>query len=331
MKAEILLCSGAYIDLENPQAEVMTPEVIARALSRICRFTGHTSRFYSVAEHSYRMSYLVPPAFALEALMHDAAEAFVGDMAKPLKNQLWAYTAYEEGIWAELSERYQLPLELSPEIKHADLVMLKWEKRDLMPATNEQWPILAGIEMPDETIENLGPEPDLDWEREWLCRFEELSLHLASPAERLREQAAVYVEANLMSDAAKAVVRLIRQLPLDDLDTLQATAREWNKAVGNEDDKGMRLRRFAEEAAELCQAGGLDRKMFLRVVNDAYDRPVGEFGQEVGGVGVTLMCLCAQQGVSVDAEFRREMTRIDTPEMIERIRAKQAEKKERGL
>lgn len=116
------------------------------------------------------------------------------------------------------------------------------------------------------------------------------------------------------------------------LDTLQDHHIIWLSKLGSQPvDVQMRLRRFAEEAAELCQAAGLDEETFMVVARDAYSRPVGETGQEIGGTMVTLLCLAGVVGLSVDAEARREFNRINTPEMIEKISAKQREKAARGI
>jgi hypothetical protein len=130
--------------------------------------------------------------------------------------------------------------------------------------------------------------------------------------------------------------RLCFPLPeVSQLDQLQAANGAWldkvNAVLGVDPDVQMRLRRFAEEAAELCQAGGLSLIDFLKPTIDAYSRPVGEYPQEVGGVMVTLLCLNAMKGVSTDEEARRELARIDTPEMIQRIADKQAVKAARGI
>lgn len=116
------------------------------------------------------------------------------------------------------------------------------------------------------------------------------------------------------------------------LDDLQKAHTEWLAKLGSQPVcLQMRLRRFAEEAAELCQAAGLDEETFIKVARDSYSRPIGETGQEIGGTMVTLLCLAGVTEHSVDAEARREFERINTPEMIEKIAAKQAVKAARGI
>jgi len=139
MKPSILTNSGAsfdFIDLESNRIDI---EQIAHALSQICRFTGHTSTFYSVAQHSVYVSYLVPPKHALAGLLHDAAEALLGDVSSPLKQLLPDYRAIESRVEAFVFGHFGLPATLSAPVKHADLVMLATEQRDLMPKTVERW------------------------------------------------------------------------------------------------------------------------------------------------------------------------------------------------
>lgn len=81
----ILTQSGQQFDLLRPTASMIKPVDIAHALSRLCRFNGHTRAHYSVAQHSLIVASLVPVEHQLVALLHDAPEAYIGDMTRPLK------------------------------------------------------------------------------------------------------------------------------------------------------------------------------------------------------------------------------------------------------
>tara|TARA_R110001592_G_scaffold65634_2_gene201204 strand:- start:299 stop:853 length:555 start_codon:yes stop_codon:yes gene_type:complete len=142
----ILTATGQQFDLVNPTPEMVRPEDIAHSLSRLCRFNGHTPMHYSVAEHSMRVAQQVPEAYQLEALLHDATEAYVGDMVRPLKQMLPGYQEIERRIWLAICERFDLEPILPTCIHHADMVLLATERRDLMPQHSEQWECLQGIE-----------------------------------------------------------------------------------------------------------------------------------------------------------------------------------------
>lgn len=142
--SEIMLASGKYFRLLSTGQEIKI-EDIAHALSHLCRFTGHTREFYSVAQHSVLCSHLVPAEFALEALLHDATEAYIGDMSTPLKSLLPRYKAIESAIWYEIADTFGVARQLSQEVKRADLIMLATERRDLLNEHNAVWPELAGI------------------------------------------------------------------------------------------------------------------------------------------------------------------------------------------
>lgn len=152
----ILTRSGRKFDLANPNADMVDPTDIAHSLSMQCRFNGHTSSFYSVAQHCYLVADLVPAEHQLAALLHDATEAYVGDLVRPLKQgmsdfaerssvlDLYAYT--EHRVWIAICQRFDLEPTLPDCVKHADLVALTTEKRDLMPSHAEPWPCLEGIQ-----------------------------------------------------------------------------------------------------------------------------------------------------------------------------------------
>jgi hypothetical protein len=121
----------------NPDPATIDIQDIAHALSNICRYTGHCREFYSVAEHSVRVSNLLRPnrRAALAGLLHDASEAYLADIATPVKT-LPAFAEYRE-IEARLQRvifsRFGLnPLAIPPSVKQADYAMFVVEARTLM-------------------------------------------------------------------------------------------------------------------------------------------------------------------------------------------------------
>jgi len=145
----------------------MAPEVrdveladIAHALARICRFGGHTRGFYSVAQHSVLVSQVVeqecfaaqssvmtrslltdPPRWkqvALQGLFHDAAEAYLGDMIRPLKVAMPDYKSAELALERVIAQRFGLVFPFDPLVKHADDILLATERRDLL-AHEREW------------------------------------------------------------------------------------------------------------------------------------------------------------------------------------------------
>lgn len=117
----------------DPRADEVAIVDISRGLSLQCRYNGHLKTFYSIAEHSVRVSYVVPVEYALWGLMHDAAEAYIGDMVRPLKMQMPAFRECEDRIMRVICERFEMAWPEPPEVKVADNVLLMTERRDLLP------------------------------------------------------------------------------------------------------------------------------------------------------------------------------------------------------
>jgi 5'-deoxynucleotidase YfbR-like HD superfamily hydrolase len=102
---------------------------------------------------------LVPKALQFTALLHDAAEAYLGDMVKPLKNLFPEFSVIEARVMEIIGHRFGLDLtHLDPAIKQADLIALATEKRDLMPHSVETWSYLHNIEALPATIQAMSPQ-----------------------------------------------------------------------------------------------------------------------------------------------------------------------------
>ena len=114
--------------LENNPDEIDIVD-IAHALAFTCRFGGHVNRFYSVAEHCIRVAEIVPAEQRLSALLHDAHEAYLHDVPRPIKIVISGYKEIADRIQATIDRKFgTCP---TPEIKHADDVLLATEARDL--------------------------------------------------------------------------------------------------------------------------------------------------------------------------------------------------------
>lgn len=139
----------------DPRVEDFDIEDIAHSLANSCRFTGHVRKFYSVAEHAVRMSNEalkegLGADEAFVALMHDASEAYLVDVPRPIKAEPYfgaLYKKYEEAIMVEAAAAYGFAWPMSEAIHTLDKRMLNTEQRDLMPpaANTGPWFPEAGI------------------------------------------------------------------------------------------------------------------------------------------------------------------------------------------
>jgi hypothetical protein len=164
----IILRSGRYFDFVNPTVDMIDPGDIAWALARICRFNGHSKGFYSVAQHSVLVASICPRNDEFAGLMHDAAEAYVGDMVSPLKQLCPDFKVVETRVERVIAERFGLPWPNPPSIKHADLRLLRTEQRDLTTGSKDTWSS-ADDHLPMR--EWIEPWPSEHAEHVWLDRF----------------------------------------------------------------------------------------------------------------------------------------------------------------
>lgn len=169
----ILTANGTYFDFNAPEKFDFDINVIAHALSNMCRFTGQVREFYSVAQHSVIVSCIVKPEHALVALMHDMAESVLGDVSSPLKSLLPDYKGIEARVEKAMADYFGLPFPFPPEVKAADMVALATEKRDLMnaPEVPEVWNMIENVQ---PLVGQIIPVAPIDARRMFLQRWKEL-------------------------------------------------------------------------------------------------------------------------------------------------------------
>ncbi|MCA6108971.1 hypothetical protein [Bradyrhizobium cenepequi] len=168
----IMLRSGAWFDFCAPEDSQFTIEDIAHGLANICRYSGQCADFYSVAEHSILVSEIAV-GFELEALLHDAAEAFLGDITRPLKQMLPEYKRIEADVERAILKRFGVIGSVPPEVKQADLRVLAAEQRQIMPEGTDGWVRGQKVEPAPIVVRYLPPK---EAKRIFLQRFSALHL-----------------------------------------------------------------------------------------------------------------------------------------------------------
>lgn len=161
--------------LDSPEDSVIDIDDIAHALANQCRWSGHTTMFYSVAQHSVLAAQNVEAGWEFEALMHDAAEAYFVDLPTPLKALLPAYKEMQKKTEKYLAEFYDLPFPMSEEVKTADRRMLVTEWNQLFTKTSiGLWVLGDKFKQPAYDIK-LVPWSPRRAEEEFLNAFDEWS------------------------------------------------------------------------------------------------------------------------------------------------------------
>lgn len=161
--------SGGMVFPTAPDPREINLEDIAHSLAMQCRFNGHCREFYSVAQHSVIVSRHCH-RFPLLGLMHDAAEAYVGDIVRPIKLQIKAFSELEQTVWRSIAAMFGLPMRASAaardEVLRMDAAVLATELRDLMAPPPWPW---AGNQKPLEEV--IVPVEWREAKRMFLDRF----------------------------------------------------------------------------------------------------------------------------------------------------------------
>jgi 5'-deoxynucleotidase YfbR-like HD superfamily hydrolase len=170
--------SGRRVNPFDADPADIDPADIAQALSNLCRFGGHSRAFYSVAQHSVIVSDLLEqtgaaPDAVMAALLHDASEAYLGDLPHPIKHRSELGARFKEAetqLEAVIARRFGLP-DASADIKPLDRSLLATERRTFSREA-WAWPELEGIEPLAIEIDPWEPARAA---REFLERYERLA------------------------------------------------------------------------------------------------------------------------------------------------------------
>lgn len=161
--------SGKYINVFAPDPATIVIEDIAHSLSMQPRFGGHLPEFYSVAQHCCHCFDSVGPDFKMEALMHDASEAYLLDIPSPIKKNMPEYKAIESPLMEAIGQKFGFAWPMSETVKKIDAYMLRFE-----------WDVLM-LNMHPDMYEHFKPSNFvLPWspiraKKEFLNRFDYLT------------------------------------------------------------------------------------------------------------------------------------------------------------
>ena len=168
---------GVKFHILDPQPEDFLIGDIAHALSNQCRFTGHTTKFYSVCDHSIRVCHYIKDKYpgnhreAYAGLMHDASEAYLSDLARPIKHlpEFQFYRDLENSLMAKIAARFEFDWPMSEIVREADNVLLGTEARDLIYRPIDDWHLR--YKMLDHRIHPMTPDAA---DFSFRCLFHEL-------------------------------------------------------------------------------------------------------------------------------------------------------------
>jgi uncharacterized protein len=173
----ILLPSGTEFYVLDPRAEEIHISDIAHNLAHNCRFHGSCRRHYSVAEHSLYVAHLLrhePIVTQLQALLHDATEAYLPDLAPQVKVAIPQFKTLEECLWKEICRRFGIPAEKPFIIKAADMACLWPEFKQLLPPNR-----IPALDQNAQMLEDHFPQI--------IDEARKLKIHVLSPAKARRK------------------------------------------------------------------------------------------------------------------------------------------------
>lgn len=161
--------SGKYVDLMDLKESDISIKDIAHSLSMQCRFNGHSKEFFSVAQHCALVSYFCGDD-ALQGLLHDASEAYLSDLPRPLKmsGMINGYLDVEEKVQHLIYSKFGVSTDESYLVKEADLLCLKIEAKSFMNYSSE-WNLKFSV--PSIDIIPLSQEAA---KQQFIDRFKEL-------------------------------------------------------------------------------------------------------------------------------------------------------------
>jgi hypothetical protein len=165
--------SGKKFDVLNPRVQDVDFTDIGHALSMQARFNGHTKQFYSVAQHCVIMSLAVPKNLEVYALLHDAAEAYIGDMPQPMKRLFPEFSDLEDSILLVIFKAAGIRPPSQDEwrtVMGFDLRMLITERNQLMGIPPEPW-AADGFKIKPLDVPLLSENPGCEFRKTWLDHF----------------------------------------------------------------------------------------------------------------------------------------------------------------
>jgi hypothetical protein len=183
---DITTISGSIVNLLEPDMDTVHIEDLAWSIGRVLRYNGHIRQDWTVAQHCVVMSYAVPEEYALEALMHDLMEGYIGDIIHPVKSLYPDIAKLEEHLLAKLMEKYtpelfdkvcygegmEVTYGMSPIVAEFDRKMYEHECFEFgdRPGVYHEEVSKAWDFCIEENVENFHAPWDL-----WMARFSELT------------------------------------------------------------------------------------------------------------------------------------------------------------